>query len=475
MSPIFHQTSAQEFALSPRDVVFPVVRERPSDHTTPVAAALRLFEAGRPCFLLESAEGGERVGRFSFLGMNPTASIGGDDASLHELRAFFKAYAVAPSTKPPMMPAGAVGYLAYDAVRLWENLPSRHSAAGPAFLFHHFRDVVVFDHLKQRLFLVTLAPPSGARDADELAEHLLRLDNLEQRINEPYRGRGGVGVNLGDLTVTPDDATYRANVERAKGYILSGDVFQVVLARQFSRPFTGDPLQVYRALRMINPSPFMFYLDQGDHQIIGASPEDLVRVSGDHVETLPIAGTRSRGADDEEDAALAADLLADPKERAEHLMLVDLARNDIGRVAVPGTVNVDALMTIEKYSHVIHMVSRVGGQLAAGNDALDALFACFPAGTVSGAPKIRAMEIIDEMETVARGIYAGSVCYADGRGNLDSCIAIRTLVLRDGVASVSAGAGIVADSDPASEEIETRNKARAVLAALELAGTLGRI
>jgi len=472
---MFFETTLDAFAAMPTDRWAPVVRERPADLVTPVGVALRLFAPGQPAFLLESAEGGETVGRYSLLGVNPSGEIGREGGTLDDLRAFVAAHTVAETRLPEALPAGAVGYLAYDGIRLYERIPDRHDDhPTPNYLFFHFRDLVVFDHLKQRVYFVTLVGPDEGRGDRAYADALVRLDALEWRSTAPIgvARRVQTGATLGPLTVQPDDATFEQQVRDAREYILSGDVFQVVLSRSFSRPFDGDPMQVYRALRMINPSPFMFYVDTGDHQLIGASPEDLVRVSGDRVETLPIAGTRKRGADDAEDAALADDLRADPKEQAEHLMLVDLARNDIGRVAQPGTVEVEALMTVEKYSHVMHLVSRVVGRLRPDIDALQALMACFPAGTVSGAPKIRAMEIIDEMEPTARGVYAGSVCYFDGRGNLDSCIAIRTLFLKDGIATVNAGAGLVADSVPAHEEAETRNKARAVLAALEAAGRL---
>ncbi len=471
---MFFETTLADFAHADTERHLPVVRELPADLLTPVGAAMRLFEPGKPAFLLESAEGGEKVGRFSLLGTRAAASIGRDGESIEQLRRFLHDHRVVPTSNPPALPAGAVGYFAWDAVRHWEDIPDRHpDHPVPDFLFVHFEDLVVFDHLKQRCWLVTLVPP-GLRTVDEFREAVSRLDELEWRLQAPIRSvrRAAGGSTLGELSVTPDAETFRSQVERARDYILAGDIFQVVLSRRFRRRYDGDPLQLYRALRMINPSPFLFFLELGDHQLIGASPEDLVRVADGRVETLPIAGTRRRGEDPVEDDALAAELLDDPKERAEHLMLVDLARNDIGRLAVPGSVHVERLMDVERYSHVMHLVSSVTGRLEEQHDALDALCACFPAGTVSGAPKIRAMEIIDEMEPDARGLYAGAVGYFDGRGNLDACITIRTLFLKDGVATVSAGAGIVSDSDPDAEEEETRNKARAVLAALEASGRL---
>lgn len=472
---MFHETTLDAFASSDTRVVFPVIRERPADLMTPVGAATRLFSPDEPCFLLESAEGGETVGRFSLLGIRPTASIGRYGESLDDLRTFLAAHRVAEVEVPEALPAGAVGYFGYDATRLWEKLPDRHTdKPNPPFLFHHFRDILVFDHLKQRLYFITLTPSGAPRSAEEYKRAIARLDKLETALRQPIESRPALpgAATPVDVRVSPNDDEFRAMVERAREYIYAGDVFQVVLSRSFTAEFDGEPLALYRALRMINPSPFMFYLHMGDHVLVGASPEDLVRVQGSRVETLPIAGTRRRGATAEEDEELAEDLRNDPKERAEHVMLVDLARNDIGRISKPGSVRVEKMMTVEKFSHVIHLVSRVAGERAEDFDALDGLCACFPAGTVSGAPKVRAMEIIDEMEHSARGFYAGAVVYFDGRGNLDSCISIRTMMLKDGKITARAGAGIVADSDPFDEELETRNKAAAMLTALEWAQKL---
>ncbi len=468
---MFYTTPFETFAAADPERYMPVIRERPADLITPVGAAARLFVPGEPAFLLESAEGGETIGRYSLVGTTPTAELGRGGEDLDDLRAFLEARQVVPVEKPGALPAGAVGYLGYDAVRLWERIPQRHGPASvPMYLFHHFRDIVVFDHLKQRLFLVTLVAP-GARSRTDYDVAISRLEETRARLNAPVSLPPMV-IDPEPYTVSPDADTFMDHVRTAKEHIVAGDIFQVVIARTFSKTYTGSPLHLYRALRMVNPSPFMFYLEMGDHQVIGASPEDLVRVQGDRVETLPIAGTRKRGATPKEDLELAEDLLADPKEIAEHTMLVDLARNDIGRISAPGTVRVERMMEVEKFSHVIHLVSRVVGKLNKETDALAALCSCSPAGTLSGAPKIRAMEIIDALEERSRGVYGGAVAYFDGRGDLDSCIAIRTLVLQDGVATVTAGAGIVADSDPASEEEETRNKARAVLTALAVAGEL---
>lgn len=473
---MFHETNLDAFATSDPREVYPVVRECPSDMVTPVGAAMRLFTPGEPCFLLESAEGGETVGRFSMLGLRPVASIGKYGESLDDLRTFLAAHRVAKIDIPAALPAGAVGYLSYDAVRLWESVDDRHTEKPtPAYLFHHFRDMLVFDHLKQRLYFVTLTPSGAPRTQEEFARAQTRLDKLERAIETPLpvrRHSTEVG-NEPSVRAVPNDEIFRSMVEEAKKHVDAGEIEQVVLSRTFETSFEGDPLNLYRALRMINPSPFMFYLHMGDHVAVGASPEDLVRVTGSRVETLPIAGTRRRGQSDAEDEALAKDLLADPKEVAEHEMLIDLAMEDIGKICKPDSVVVEKRMFVEKFSHVIHLVSRVAGEKREDVDAIDALCACFPAGTVSGAPKVAAMNLIDKMESTARGFYAGSVVYFDGRGNLDSCIAIRSLLLRDGKVTVRAGAGIVAGSEPASEEAETRNKAAGTLAALKLAQQLG--
>ncbi len=471
---MFISTLLQDFQRTDPDRVCAVVIERPSDLITPVLAALRLFKPGQPSYLLESAENGERVGRFSFLGFEAVdrLDVWADEgpAALGAIERFVDAHQLAPFDGPTTFPGGAVGYLGYDAIRLMEAVPRRHGRGPmPDVTLIHFRDHLVFDHLKRRVYLMTLIP-AGQRSAGDYERARGILTALREKLERGSVRDMHAPVVGPQTTVVPDGATYRRQVATAREYIARGDIFQVVLARRFSRPFAGDPFAVYRSLRSINPSPFAVYFDAGDLQLVGSSPEDLVRIHDGRIETLPIAGTRPRGATGEADAALVADLLADEKERAEHTMLVDLARNDIGRASVAGSVKVDEYMTIQKYSHVMHIVSRVSGTLVDGLSPIRAMLSCFPAGTVSGAPKIRAMEIIDEQEPVGRGPYAGAVCYFDGRGNLDSCITIRTLVLHGGEATVMAGAGIVADSDPLSEERETEHKASAVLAALQAAG-----
>jgi anthranilate synthase component 1 len=464
----------------------PVFREIPADLLTPVSAFLAFAREARHAFLLESVVGGERLARYSFLGRDPEATLETRGRGVlvrdargerEEKKTLFEAIrerlepGAAEVPGLPRLTGGAVGYLSYDAVRLFERIPDRHPSQDlPLASLAFYRSLVAFDHVAQRLVLIThAAPGSGAAFAEAQA----RLDAMETDLRRgipPASGNGEARI-AGGLV---DGAGYRAAVRRAKEYIAQGDIFQVVLSRQAVVPCDVPPFAVYRALRMVNPSPYMYFLQDGDTAVAGASPEMLVRVESGRVETRPIAGTRPRGQSPEDDDRLAAELLADPKERAEHLMLVDLGRNDLGRVCRFGSVAVPEFMKVERYSHVAHIVSSVTGELREGMDALDALAATFPAGTLSGAPKIRAMEIIDELEPARRGLYGGGIGYVDLRGNLDFCITIRTLVLRAGRAYVQAGAGIVADSDPEAETLETEAKAGAAFEALRLAGDLSR-
>ena len=462
--------------LSAAGGLVPVFREIPGDLLTPVSAFLALRGRSERAFLLESVTGGENVARYSFVGRDPVATVEarpGDSGFLSALRSRLGP----PAAEVPGLPrftGGAVGYLAYDAVRLFERVPQRHGPSdAPVASFSFYRSIVAFDHVLQRMVLIADAEP-GRRAAYEDAQAV--LDGLESDLRQvrpvglgvrPGREeRRDPGAELGD------GAAYRDAVSRALAYIAAGDVFQVVLSRQKTVRCLHDPFTVYRALRMVNPSPYMYFLKDGTSAIAGASPEMLVRVEGRRVEMRPIAGTRPRGATAEEDDRLARELAADAKERAEHLMLVDLSRNDLGRVCRFTSVTVPELMKVERYSHVSHLVSSVTGELAEGKDALDALVAAFPAGTLSGAPKVRAMEIIDELEPLPRGLYGGAVGYMDLRGNLDFCITIRTLLLQGGRAVLQAGAGIVADSDPEAEQLETEAKAAALVEALGLAAEL---
>jgi anthranilate synthase component I len=462
--------------LSAGGGLVPVYREVPGDLSTPVSAFLALSARSPRAFLLESVVGGERIARYSFIGRDPVETVearGRADELLGALRARLGP----PAAEVPGLPrltGGAVGYLSYDAVRLFERIPDRHPPDGlPLASFSFYRSLVAFDHARQRIVLVADAEP-GSRAAFERALDV--LDAFEADLRGPRSPASAPAVRRGELDAGgdffADGAGYRQSVRAAQDYIAAGDIFQVVLSRRRTVECPCDPFTVYRALRMVNPSPYMYFLKDGERAVAGASPEMLVRVEGRRAETRPIAGTRPRGASAEEDERLGKELLADEKERAEHVMLVDLGRNDLGRVCRFRSVSVPEFMTVEHYSHVMHIVSSVTGELGEGKDALDALAATFPAGTLSGAPKIRAMEIIDELEPDRRGLYGGAVGYLDLRGNLDFCITIRTVVLEGGRAVVQAGGGIVADSDPENERRETEAKAAAMREALRLAGKL---
>jgi len=465
----------------------PVSCDLPADLETPISAFLKLRN-GSEAFLLESVEGGEKVGRYSFLGVGPFLSLRAYDGRV-ELRGkeisevrrgdplaitrdLLRRYRPTGMNGLPRFYGGAVGYFAYDLVRHFERLPNRPpDDLGLPTCYLVFADaVVVFDHVKHTIKIVANALVDGDGGA-AYRQAVERVESLYARLRAPLLLPELAGrVDYLQQTEMPV-GDFVAAVERAKEYVRAGDIFQVVLSRRFSLEVPGvDGLDVYRALRTVNPSPYMFFLDFDGVQIAGSSPELLVRLEGDLVETRPLAGTRPRGRDEAEDRRLEADLLADEKERAEHIMLVDLGRNDLGRVCRYGTVEVSELMATERFSHVMHIVSDVRGRLQPGRDAIDVLRACFPAGTVAGAPKVRAMEIIDELEPVARGPYAGAVGYVGFSGNMDTCITIRTIVMAGGRAYLQAGAGIVADSVPEREYVETVNKAKALVRALELAG-----
>ena len=427
-----------------------------------------------PCFLLESVEGGDRLGRWSFLGAAPAAWVPGPGEDPFEALRGLPSEALPPGEDDPPFTGGAVGYVGYDAVRRLERLPSKNSdpVGLPDAWFGLFEGVIAFDHVKHRLLFLSRAP------ADEEAAARRRLSLFaDALLSEAPRPPGRPETSRLSWTESLPRERFMEAVEKAKEHIRAGDIFQVVLSRRWSAPFAGDPFALYRALRRISPSPYQYYLRTPHGTILGASPERLVRVrrgaAGEEVETIPLAGTRPRGKTREEDLALERELLADEKERAEHVMLVDLGRNDVGRVAVPGSVAVREFFTVERYSHVMHIASRVVGALADGRSAVDALAATFPAGTLSGAPKIRAMEIIEELEPVRRGPYGGAVGYLDFDGNLDVAIAIRTAVFAGGVLHVQAGAGIVADSEPSAEADECENKARALMRAVDAAAEYG--
>jgi len=472
----------------PRRAV-PHIREFLADSLTPLGVYRRLQKISPYRFLLESVSGGEHVSRFSLLGAGPQEiyrlypdrlemEINGrrQDLPGPPLQALHEVVsAVSADPGPIPFTGGLVGYFGYDMIRLVERLPNRppDRYGLPIAMLARYDAVVIFDHARQRVLAIAneIEGEHGVAAAERQLARLSRLLTIET-------GSGGVampGYTLPPLDTDPpslDGASFQSAVLKAKEYIAAGDIFQVVLARRWTVPRRIEPLTLYRAIRMVNPSPYMLLLESPDVSLAGASPEMLVRKEGRRIETRPIAGTRPRGVDAAGDKRLADDLLADPKERAEHVMLVDLGRNDLGQVAAPGSVRVASFMEIERYSHVMHMVSSVEAELAAGKDGLDALLACFPAGTVSGAPKIRAMQIIDELEPQSRGPYAGAVGYLSYSGDVDTCITIRTLVVEGDKTSVTAGAGIVADSDPASEEKETENKAAGLLQAVALAQEL---
>ncbi len=465
-----------------------------ADLETPVSAMLKLSEGEANCFLLESVEGGDVRGRYSIIGLRPDLiwRCAGDDAeimraagepgarfepcpenALDSLRRLVgEARIELPEDLPPMA-AGLVGYLSYDTVRLMETLPEPNPdpIGIPDGLFVRPTVMAIFDIVKDTVTVVTPVWPEAAipaRDAyDAAGARIARVvaDLARSPAYAPEPTAPAHGTPEPVSNTTPRD--YKAMVNKAKEYIFAGDIFQVVVSQRFSIPFSLPPFSLYRALRRTNPSPFLFFLDFGDFAIVGSSPEILVRLRDGKVTLRPLAGTRPRGATAAEDAALAEELLADEKERAEHLMLLDLGRNDVGRVARIGTVRVTEQMVIERYSHVMHIVSNVEGEIDPKYDAMDTLAGAFPAGTVSGAPKIRAMEIIDELEKDKRGVYAGAVGYFSANGSMDTCIVLRTALVKDGAMYVQAGAGIVADSDPDAEHRECQNKALALFRAAE--------
>jgi anthranilate synthase component 1 len=474
--------------------IVPVWREVLADVQTPVAAWLRL-DPHPNGFLLESVEGGERWARYSFLGGDafavvkakdgvisvdgrPPVSPAPGEAPLQYVKRLLAACRAPDLEGLPPLHGGAVGFLGYDCVRELERLPEppADDLGLPDLALILTRTLVAFDQFSQKAYAITNATvDEGSIDAaydDAVARCEAVVERLSAPLTAPAIELGGDTV---DFSTPIDDDEYSGWVKRSKDHIFAGDIFQVVPSRRFEAPLSGSAFGAYRVLRTLNPSPYMYFLRFGataEHEsfeIAGSSPEPLVRVAGRHVVSRPIAGTRGRGATEEEDLALEADLLADEKERAEHVMLVDLARNDVGRVAEYGSVTVDELMIVERYSHVMHIVSSVSGRLRRDRSAFDALTACFPAGTMTGAPKVRAMEIIDSMEVTRRGPYAGVVGYFDFSGNLDTCITIRTMVATGGKAYVQAGAGIVADSVPEAEAEETRRKAEALLRAVAAA------
>lgn len=464
-------------ALFERGDLVPVYRVLPADLETPVSAFLKLFRADEPAFLLESVQGGEQVGRYSFIGVGPRKVLapdttpGGD--ALAEIKAELANYHPVALPGLPRFVGGAVGFLGYDVVGQFERLPANAPDVTklPGALFMIFDSIVIVDHVKSQIIVLSNAHNTGDPDA-AYADAADRIAAIVERLRQPLGDIPMATSVLDDPLVSNfTQAGFEEGVRRAKEYIAAGDAFQIVLSQRLTCQTSAPPFTIYRALRMLNPAPYMYFFHFPDENfnVVGASPEMMVRLEDGVASVRPIAGTRPRGSTPEEDAELEASLLTDPKERAEHVMLVDLGRNDLGRVCEYGSVHVPELMTIEKYSRVMHIVSHVEGKLREGLDAFDLLRATFPAGTVSGAPKIRAMEIIDELEPDRRGPYAGAVGYFSFNGSMDTCITIRTITMRGDQIFLQVGAGLVADSDPATEFQETLHKGSALASAIRMA------
>ena len=488
--------SFDEFTrLAVGHTVVPVYRQLLGDALTPVSAFCKIQE-GEWAFLFESVVGGERLGRYSFVGSGPFLRFEAFDRRVvtqvgkgakHETThpdPLLKLEQTLAEYRAPHVPGlprfcgGAVGYAGYDTVRYVEHLPNapEDDRGLPDLSFAFYDRMVVFDHISKTVAAVAHAhiDPKNLRGCYD--EACAKVDRLVERLQQGVADLQVTDIDpVGPVTIPHQSnftkEQYEAAVRKCQEYINAGDIFQVVLSQRFKAATTARPFDIYRALRAVNPSPFMFYVKAGPTTLVGASPEIMTRVEGDLVTIRPLAGTRKRGNTPEEDKALAEELIADPKERAEHIMLVDLGRNDVGRVAKFGSVELSDLLTVERYSHVMHISSTVTGRLEPGKTSFDALRACLPAGTLSGAPKVRAMQIIDELEPHRRGPYGGAVGYVDFTGNMDTCIALRTMVVQGQTAYVQAGAGLVADSDPASEYHETVNKAKGLLRALEIAET----
>jgi anthranilate synthase component I len=483
--------------------LLPVVMELTADTISPVSAYLRLkatlaVGSKTGVFLLESADGGERVGRYSYVGIDPFASIVSTQDRLtftdletghNETRAtnfaalgeYLSRYRAPELPGLPPLTSGAMGYLAYDAIRYVEKIPipaERYSSHDVRVMF--FKKILVFDRLKHRLYLVHMIDASKGRLSQQYDDAVARLENMRRKLERSVSGEEILNLSFADIhSLDPvlakaalGEETFCRHVQTLKKHIKNGDIFQAVLSDRFTFPVKADPFQIYRILRMINPAPYLYYLSFGDEVLLGASPEMLIRTSGRHMFTHPIAGTRPRGRDVAQDQAYEKELLDSAKEKAEHLMLVDLGRNDLGRMAKPGSVRVDSFMQVERYSHVMHLVSHVNAELARGRTPWDALGAAFPAGTLTGAPKIRAMQIISQLEASARGPYGGAIICQDFAGDLNTCITIRSLYVKDGMGYAQAGAGIVADSRAPAEYQEVLNKAKVIRTAVSAAHSL---
>jgi anthranilate synthase component 1 len=483
-------TSFEEFKeLARRGTFVPVCKEMVADLLTPVSAFLKIAEHADYAFLLESVEGGEHVGRYSFLGKDPFliltakdgrtvieragATVESERPFIDTLRSLMADYRSPFVPDLPRFTGGAVGYFGYGASSWFEpvlgDLGQSDDGANQAG-FMMFDTVLAFDHVRHRILIIANARITADDDLESLYQFACaKIGFLERELERSLSHERAAGAAAAAVRSSYTRERFEEHVRKAKEHIAAGDIYQVVLSQRFEVDVAVDAFTVYRALRHVNPSPYMYFIRMGGVSVVGSSPEMLVRVEGSRVETHPIAGTRPRGRNDEEDMRLGEELKRNEKERAEHVMLVDLGRNDVGRVCKYGSVRVPQFMGLERFSHVMHLTSIVEGQLADDRDRLDALVSCFPAGTVSGAPKVRAMQIIRELEPIARGLYAGAVGYVDFAGNLDFCIAIRTIIMSKGKAYAQAGAGIVIDSNPTAEYEETRDKARALLTALEIA------
>jgi len=490
---MYYPTKQEFEKLCKKGNLIPLYREILADVDTPVSAFIKLDD-GKYTYLLESVERGERLGRYSFLGIHPFLIFQSKGKSVHLfypdgkredyeveddplsiLKKIMHSFKVVTLPHLPIFFGGAVGYIGYDVVKFWEKVPHLRkeelSFSDSFFVFTN--SVVIFDHLNHKIKIVSYAFLNGESPGKVYQQAVERIEEIVYRLSctlpqprNKISGKGRKGEVI-KSNFTPEEFT--RCVKQAKEYIGKGDIFQVVLSQRFSRKISVSSFDIYRVLRSLNPSPYMYYLRCGDFSLVGSSPEILVRKEGDKVVLRPIAGTRPRGKNEDEDAKLARDLMRDEKERAEHIMLVDLGRNDLGRVCDYGTVKVKELFSLERYSHVMHLVSEVQGTLRKGVDQFDLLRACFPAGTVSGAPKVRAMQIIEELEPSCRGPYAGALGYFSFSGNMDTCIIIRTIIISKDTAYIQAGAGIVADSVPDNEFKETLNKAKALIKAIELA------
>ena len=471
--------------------IVPVTDTMLADTLTPVSAYMRLRTGTKTSFLLESVEGGERFGRYSFIGRDPLFTLhthnnqtikhsGNTDTVIDQNYFDYISSLIGGYTLPrlpglPRFTGGFVGFIGYDLIRHIETIPDtvRNNNDVDDAVLGFYPTIIAFDHFKQQIIFISNVMIDREKDLRTQYDNAIReIETLRHALLEEPLAENEFASDVKRVSSNIGRREFEANVLQAKEYIGAGDIFQVVLSQRFGVPYEGDVFNVYRALRIVNPSPYLYYLDSGNAQVIGSSPEILVRKEGDRAETFPIAGTRHRGVTDEEDTRLERELIADEKERAEHIMLVDLGRNDIGRISKPGTVQVKGLMHVVRYSHVMHIASHVGGITKDGINAVDVFKAAFPAGTVSGSPKVRAMEIIDELETSRRGIYAGGVGYFDFAGNMDMCIAIRTLYAKNGTLYFQTGAGIVADSDPVKEYEETINKSNAMREAIRVATQL---